>query len=85
MSNNITAYIFTSSTPNNIFTQVASLPLPTLNIPLNVGTITHAINTSLSIPVTPQTRILIALAATTTGLGVAATITGYVSGGITIS
>lgn len=49
------------------------------------GTTVNAINTSLSISVTPQTKILLVYSVTTSGLSLATAVAGYASTGITIN
>jgi BclB C-terminal domain-containing protein len=83
----ITARVYTSPTPNNIFNQVASVALaPTLGPGLvSVGTISSATTTLPNIPVTAGTRVLIVFTAETDGLDVATVVAGYASAGLGIS
>ncbi|MFL0492359.1 hypothetical protein CN931_16225 [Bacillus sp. AFS054943] len=83
----ITAQLYESTTPNNIFTPIegASVTLaPPLKGLINVGTIRSGITPGLTISVTPQTRLLMVFSITTTGISAATTAAGYASGGVTI-
>lgn len=84
----ITARLFSSSTPNNIFTAVpgATVTLtPSLQGTLAIGTISSGTTTGLSIPVTLGERLLLVFsAAVVDGLDIATTIAGYGSAGVTI-
>ena len=81
----ITARLYESTTPNNTFTQIATLPLtPTLSGVVSLGTISSAVGT-FSIPVTAGTRLLLVFTATSSGLDIATVIAGYASGGVGIS
>jgi hypothetical protein len=51
---------------------------------IDIDTITNNINLNLNIPVKPQTRLLMVLSATTSGIDFTSTIKGYASAGITI-
>lgn len=85
----VQAQIYTSTTPNNIFTPVPGAQV-TLSPPLSgivsTGTVLNGIVTNLNIPVTDQTRVLIVFSATATGVGdlLATTIVGYASAGVNI-
>jgi BclB C-terminal domain-containing protein len=84
----ITAQLYSSTTPDNTFTAIPGALVtlaPALTGILALGTITNGITTGLSIPITPQTRLLMVTTATVTaGIDVAATIDGYFSGGLNI-
>ncbi|ADM68466.1 hypothetical protein GMA19_00615 [Paenibacillus polymyxa E681] len=84
----ITAQLFSSATPNNIFTAVpgATVTLaPPLAGIIALGTISSGITTGLAIPVTAQTRLLMVFSATATGASLVNTVAGYASAGITIT
>ena len=82
----LTAQLYSSPTPNNIFTAVPGAVVtsaPPLTGIVAIGTVSNGITTGLSIPVTAQTRLLYVVSAqVTAGLDVATTVTGYTSGGI---
>ncbi|MGG0531579.1 exosporium glycoprotein BclB-related protein, partial [Priestia aryabhattai] len=82
----ITAQLYRSTTPNNIFSPVpgASVNL-TLSGTIAIGTTINGITQNLNIPVTSQNRLLMVYSATATGLSLVNTITGYASAGITIA
>ncbi|WP_438496575.1 exosporium glycoprotein BclB-related protein, partial [Bacillus pumilus] len=82
----VTASLFASPTPNNSFTQVASVTLaPALTGVLTLGAIANGIATGLNVPVTPQTRLLVVYSATATGLSLVNTVAGYASAGLSIT
>jgi BclB C-terminal domain-containing protein len=85
----ITAQLFSSPTPNNIFTAVpgASVTLtPGLTGIVAIGTTSSGITDGLSIPVTAGTRLLLVFSASVTaGIDIASTITGNASGGVGIA
>ncbi|EMI14855.1 collagen triple helix repeat protein [Bacillus stratosphericus LAMA 585] len=82
----LTASLFASPTPDNSFTQVASVTLaPALTGVLTIGAITNGIATGLSVPVTPQTRLLVVFSATATGVSLVNTVAGYASAGLSIT
>ncbi|MEE3679231.1 exosporium glycoprotein BclB-related protein [Bacillus safensis] len=82
----VTASLFASPTPNNSFTQVASVTLaPALSGILTLGTIANGIATGLNVPVTPQTRLLVVFSASATGLSLLNTVAGYASAGLSIT
>ncbi|MCY7502964.1 exosporium glycoprotein BclB-related protein, partial [Bacillus pumilus] len=82
----VTASLFASPTPNNSFTQVASVTLaPALTGVLTLGAIANGIATGLNVPVTPQTRLLVVFSATATGLSLLNTVAGYASAGLSIT
>ncbi|WP_276326536.1 exosporium glycoprotein BclB-related protein, partial [Paenibacillus antarcticus] len=83
----VTAQLFQSTTPNNIFTLVpgATVTLaPPLTGLISLGSVSNGITTGLSIPVTPQTRLLMVFSSTASGLNVVTSTTGYASAGFTI-
>jgi BclB C-terminal domain-containing protein len=84
----ITAQLYSSTTPNNIFSPItgaiATLVPPLTGI-LALNTISNGITTGLAIPVTPQTRLLMVFSATATGTTLINTVVGYASAGVAIS
>jgi BclB C-terminal domain-containing protein len=84
----ITAQLYESATPDNVFTPVAGATVtlaPPLTGVLAIGTLSSGIVTGLSIPVTAQTRLLLVYSASVTaGIDIATTIQGYMSGGLGI-
>ncbi|PEW03214.1 bclB domain-containing protein [Bacillus cereus] len=83
----ITAQLYESTTPNNIFTPIPGAVVtlaPPLTGVINIGTIRSGITTGLTIPVTPQTRLLMVYSITSSGLTVASVVEGYASAGVTI-
>jgi BclB C-terminal domain-containing protein len=84
----ITAQLFSSTTPDNTFTAIPGAVVtlaPPLTGTVALGTISSGILTGLSIPVTAETRLLLVFSATAAGLSLLNTVTGYVSGGLSIS
>ncbi|MEG0260055.1 MAG: exosporium glycoprotein BclB-related protein [Lysinibacillus sp.] len=82
----ITAQLYASATPDNIFVPVpgATVTLaPSLTGIVSAGTTSSGITTGLSIPVTPQTRLLMVFSATS--LFNPFTVEGYASAGLAIS
>jgi len=83
----ITAQLYASSTPDNIFAPVAGTAValaPTFSGVVAIGDVAFGTLTGLNIPVTAETRLLLVFSVTTTGLAVATTVTGYASGGVNI-
>ncbi|WP_201024328.1 exosporium glycoprotein BclB-related protein, partial [Sporosarcina koreensis] len=84
----ITAQLYQSTTPNNIFTPIPGAIVtltPSLAGLISLGAITGGITTNLNIAVTPQTRLLMVFSATANGLTIATTIAGYASAGVVIN
>ncbi|MDF2718343.1 MAG: BclB C-terminal protein [Paenibacillus sp.] len=84
----ITAQLFSSTTPDNTFTAIPGAVVtlaPPLTGAVGLGTISSGITTDLSIPVTAETRLLLVFSATAAGLSLLNTVTGYASGGLSIS
>lgn len=83
----LTAQLYESTTPNNIFTAVpgASVVLPPITGVIAVGNIVNGITTGLSIAVPAQTRLLLVISAAATGLTLVNTVVGYVSAGVNIN
>ena len=82
----ISAQLYSSTTPNNIFSPIGT-PVtlaPAMTGVLGVGTISNGILTGLSLAVTPETRLLMVFSANAVGLNLVTTIEGYASAGITI-
>ncbi|GIO01521.1 hypothetical protein J5TS2_21890 [Brevibacillus halotolerans] len=83
----ITAQLYSSPTPNNIFTPIPGAIVtlaPPLTGVISIGTISNGITTGLAIPVTAQTRLLMVYSITSSGLTVATAVSGYASAGVTI-
>ncbi len=83
----ITAQLYESTTPNNIFSAVPGAVVtlaPALTGVLAIGTISNGITTGLSIPVTSQTRLLMVYSTTAAGLSLINTVSGYTGGGVSI-
>lgn len=83
----VQAQIYTSTTPDNIFTPVPGAIVtlaPSLTGVLGIGTISSGITTGLSIPLTAQTRVLIVFTSTATGAILLNTIIGNATAGLTI-
>ncbi len=78
--------LYESTTPDNIFTPIAatSLDLPALTGLIAIGDTVNANLTGLSVPVTTQTRLLLVISSTATGLSLVNTAVGYASAGINI-
>ena len=77
-----------STTPNNTFSPIsgASVTLsPSLSGVVSIGTICSGITKNLLISVTEQTRLLLVISATSSGLTLINNISGYVSAGVAIS
>jgi BclB C-terminal domain-containing protein len=84
----ITAQLYQSATPNNIFTAVPGTTItlaPALTGIEAIGTIANGTVTGLSIAVTNQTRLVWVFGATATGLSLVNATTGYMNAGLTIS
>jgi BclB C-terminal domain-containing protein len=83
----ITAQLYSSPTPNNIFSPIpgALVTLPPITGIINIGDTLNDITTGLAIPVTAQTRLLLVFFATASGLSLINTVVGYASAGVTIA
>jgi BclB C-terminal domain-containing protein len=84
----VTVQLYRSTTPDNTFTVVPGAVV-TLGPPLTgitgLGTISDGDASGLSIPVTQGTRLLFVATSTVTGgIDVNTTVSGYVSGGVTL-
>jgi BclB C-terminal domain-containing protein len=83
----ITAQLFQSTAPDNDFTEVPGALVtlsPSFSGTIAIGTVSSGITTSLSIPVTAETRLLLVFSPTVTGVDIATTILGYASAGLSI-
>ncbi len=83
----INAQLYASTTPNNIFHPVEGSLVrltPSLTGIISAGVISHGIHRNLSIPVAPETRLLMVFSANATGITLVNTLFGYASAGITI-
>jgi len=83
----LSASLYCSPTPDNIFTSLpgANVVLaPGLTGLVPIGTISSGLSSGLNIPVTAGTRCLMTYSASASGLALANTIDGYVSGGVTV-
>nr|WP_306432963.1 exosporium glycoprotein BclB-related protein [Paenibacillus sp. J23TS9] len=84
----ISAQLYSSTTPDNIFSPIPGALVslaPPLSGVLTLGTISNGITTGLSIPVTAQTRLLMVFTAVAAGEVLVTTVAGYASAGVTIS
>lgn len=85
----ITAQLYQSTAPNNVFTPVpgASVTLaPPLSGIVAIGATSSGITSGLNIPVSAGTRLLLVFsAAVTAGLDIATTVIGVASAGLAIS
>ena len=84
----ITAQLYSSTTPDNIFSPIAGTAVvlaPALTGIVAIGTTSNALLTGLSIPVTAQTRLLMVFSATAAGVTLINTVAGYASAGVGIA
>lgn len=84
----INARLYSSSTPNNVFTEIPGTLItltPALTGIVNEGFISRGIITGLAIPVTAETRLMVIFTSKSTGERFQNTIVGYASAGIGIS
>jgi BclB C-terminal domain-containing protein len=84
----IRAQLYSSTTPDNIFTPIPGAVVtlsPALTGVVPLGTHSNGLITGLSIPVTAQTRLLMVFSATAAGLSLVNIVTGYASAGISIA
>lgn len=83
----VTAQVYKSSTPNNIFSPVPGA-LVTLGPPLtglvSIGTIANGVTSGLNIPVNAQDRLLLVFSSSVSGIPIASTVAGYASAGLSI-
>jgi len=84
----LTAQVYQSTTPDNIFAPIPGalvVLVPALTGAVGIGTISSGLTTGLSIPVTAGTRLLLVFAAdVTAGVDIATTVTGFASAGLNI-
>ncbi len=84
----VTAQIYQSVTPNNVFSPIAGTLVnltPSLTGVISIGTLLNGSLTGLSIPVTARTRLMLVLSATASGLTLLNTVAGYASAGLGIT
>ncbi|EHQ87557.1 exosporium glycoprotein BclB-related protein [Desulfosporosinus youngiae] len=84
----ITAQLYSSTTPDNIFSPIAGTAVtlaPALTGVVSVGDISNGIVTGLAIPVTAETRLLMVFSAEAAGLSLINIVAGYASAGVAIS
>lgn len=84
----VTAQIYQSTTPNNVFTPIAGTSLalsPALTGAVAVGTILTGSLTGLNIAVPSQARLMLVYSITSAGLSLVNTVTGYASAGLAIN
>ncbi len=84
----ITAQLYRSAVPNNIFTAIpgAFVTLaPSISGSVPAGTMLDGFAEGLDIAVNPRNRLLMVFSITNTGIERLATVTGYASAGISIS
>ncbi|MCI8608441.1 MAG: collagen-like repeat preface domain-containing protein, partial [Firmicutes bacterium] len=84
----VRAQIYQSTTPNNVFSPIAGTQLdltPALSGVISIGTLLNGTLTGLNIPVTAQTRLMLVLSATASGLSLVNTVVGYASAGLSIN
>ena len=83
----ITAQLYSSTTPNNVFSPIPGAIVtlaPALTGTVTIGTVTSGITSGLSIPVTAETRLLMVFSATATGVTLLNTAVVDTSAGITL-
>lgn len=84
----VTAQLYRSATPNNIFSPIPGAVVtlsPPLTGTISIGNLSSGITTGLNIPVTAQTRLLMVFSASASGVSLINTVVGYASAGIAIS
>lgn len=84
----ITAQLYSSDTPSDIFTPVPGAVVtlaPPLTGILAIGTTSSGLTSGLSIPVTEQTRLVMVYSITAAGVSLINTVNGYATGGVAIS
>lgn len=82
----ITAQVYRSTTPNNVFSPVPGALVtlaPALSGVVSLGTITNGITTGLNIPVNAQDRLLLVFSSSAS-LPLITSLTGYASAGLSI-
>jgi len=81
------AQLYSSTTPDNIFTAITGTTVqlsPGLSGNVSIGTVSYGMATGLNIPLTAQTRLILVISGTATGLLLTNTVIGYASAGINI-
>jgi BclB C-terminal domain-containing protein len=85
----ITAQLYSSPTPNDVFTPIAGAVVnlaPPLTGIVAIGAVSSGITTGLSVPVTTGTRLLMVFSASVTaGIDIATVISGFNSAGVSIT
>lgn len=83
----ITAQLYSSAEPNDTFSPVAGalVTLPSLTGTVGIGSTVNGITTGLAVPVTAQTRLLMAFSAAARGSSPINTVLGYASAGISVN
>lgn len=84
----VTAQLYTSTTPDNTFTPVPGAVVtasPPLTGVVPIGAISNGITTGLAIPILAQTRGVIVVSVTATGISLINTVPMYVSASISAS
>lgn len=85
----ITVQLYSSATPDDLFTPAAGTSVvlaPSLTGVISIGTNSSGITNGLNIPVTAGTRLMLVYSAQViAGLDVATTISGYASAGVNIA
>lgn len=83
----LTAQLYSSTTPNNTFTAIPGAMVmlsPNYSGIISIGSVASGVTTGLSIPVTAQTRFLMVISATASGITLVNTVVGYASAGLEI-
>lgn len=84
----VTAQIYQSATPNNVFSPIAGTLIslsPSLTGIISIGTLLNGALTGLNILVTAQTRLMLVFSASASGLTLLNTVAGYASAGSSIN
>ena len=84
----ITAQLYQSTTPDNLFTPIAGTAVtlaPPLTGIVTVGTNSSGLVTGLAIPVTAGSRMLMVFSITAEGLSLVNEVLGYASAGVSIA
>lgn len=79
----VSARLFSSTTPNEVFNEIAVATLPTITDP-QAGSITDVLLDGLNIPITARTRLLLVLSITSTNSADQLTVEGRASAGVSI-
>lgn len=82
---NLRAEIYRSPTPNNIFTPTGVFVTIPITSTIAIGDTFNANNSGFSVPVNAQDRLMMVVSVTTDGIGLATSLTGQFSGGLTIA